>query len=180
MLRGLKFRTLARKSQWLALASLLTLSLSSIPAYGNDERRVAMHSQGFVYPVMAPRRSSGYGMRIHPIRRYSRLHRGIDLAAPIGSPIRAVKGGIVVFADPYAGYGNLVVLQHADKVTTHYAHCESLRVRPGQRVNAGQIIATVGNTGHSTGPHLHFELRVDGESIDPERVFPNLAEKAQG
>jgi murein DD-endopeptidase MepM/ murein hydrolase activator NlpD len=91
-----------------------------------------------------------------------------------------VKGGVVVFADPYAGYGNLVVLQHANKVTTHYAHCESIRVRPGQHVNAGQIIATVGNTGHSTGPHLHFELRVNGESIDPELVFPNLAEKAQG
>ncbi len=141
---------------------------------------VAMGPQGFVYPVMAPRRSSGYGMRVHPIRRFSRLHQGIDLAAPEGSPIRAVQAGVVVFADPYAGYGNLVVIQHQGRITTHYGHCQSLRVKPGQRVNAGQIIATVGNTGHSTGPHLHFELRKSGQSVDPENAFPNLAAKAQG
>lgn len=151
------------------------------PAYCSPPTSVPFFApQGFVYPVMAPRRSSGYGMRIHPIRRYSRLHQGIDLAAPESSPIRAVQGGTVVFADPYAGYGNLVVLRHANGVTTHYGHCHTLRVKPGQQVNAGQIIATVGNTGHSTGPHLHFELRVNGTSIDPERVFPDLAAQAEG
>lgn len=134
----------------------------------------------FVYPVMSPRRSSGFGMRIHPVRKYSKNHLGVDLAAPIDSPIRAVAGGIVVFADPYAGFGNLVVIKHNAHTTTHYGHCDKLKVHIGQKVSAGEIIATVGSTGLSTGPHLHFELRFDGKAVDPERYFPELATEAQG
>lgn len=134
----------------------------------------------FVYPVMGPRLSSGYGMRVHPIKRYSRKHQGVDLAAPLGSPIRAVSKGVVVFADPYAGYGKLIVIRHGSRVTTHYAHCDSIKVKIGQKISAGDIIGTVGNTGHSTGPHLHFEMRVDGTSIDPERFIPDLATSAAG
>ena len=130
--------------------------------------------QGFVYPVMGPRRSSGYGLRVHPIKHFSAMHQGVDLAAPSGSFIRAISGGTVVFADPYAGYGNLVVIKHNKHVTTHYGHCETIRVRAGQHINPGEIIATVGSTGHSTGPHLHFELRVDGESLDPDRKSTRL------
>ncbi len=94
--------------------------------------------------------------------------------------IRALSAGLVVFADPYAGFGNLVVIQHKNGVTTHYGHCSVLRVKPGQRVNPGQIIATVGSTGLSTGPHLHLEVRVNGEALDPLEVIPSLASEAEG
>ncbi len=139
-----------------------------------------MARQPFVFPVIGPRQSSGFGMRIHPIRRYSKMHKGVDLAAPIGSFIRAIQSGIVVFADPYAGYGNFVVIKHANGLTSHYAHCDEIKVRTGQRINAGEIIATIGNTGHSTGPHLHLEIRYNGEPLDPERIFPDLAAEAKG
>lgn len=135
----------------------------------------------FVYPLMSTRISSDYGMRIHPIRRFSKKHSGIDLAAPRGAPIRAVAGGTVVFADPHAGYGRLVVVSHqGGRMTTHYAHCHELRVKPGDRINAGQIIATVGSSGLSTAPHLHFEVRFGGMAVDPEKVIPGLAEGAEG
>jgi len=134
----------------------------------------------YVYPLMAPRVSSGFGLRIHPIRRFSRDHQGVDLAAPIGSPIRAISAGTIVFADPYQGYGKLVVIKHNHGITSHYAHCDKLRVNPGQRVKAGEIIAYVGSSGLSTGPHLHFEIRYNGRAINPETLIPGLASEAQG
>lgn len=134
----------------------------------------------FVYPLMSPRVSSAYGQRIHPIRRFSHKHSGVDLAAPQGTPIRAVATGRVVFSDPYAGYGKLIVLQHSKNTTTHYAHCFEIKVKPGQIVQAGQIIGTVGATGTATGPHLHLEVRINGVPHDPERFFPQLAGKAAG
>jgi len=139
-----------------------------------------MGRQTYVFPVMGPRRSSGFGMRIHPIQRYSKMHKGVDLAAPVGSYIRAIQSGIVVFADPYAGYGNLVVIKHENGLTSHYAHCDELKAHTGQRVAAGEIIGTIGSTGHSTGPHLHLEIRLNGEPVDPERLFPDLASEAEG
>ncbi len=134
----------------------------------------------YVYPVMSPRLTSAFGRRIHPIKRFSRQHQGIDLAAPIGSPIRAIASGTVVFADPYAGYGNLVVVKHGGGMTSHYAHCSSIKVRTGDRVRAGQIIAAVGSSGHSTGPHLHLEIRINGEAKNPESYIPGLADTAEG
>lgn len=137
-------------------------------------------SGSYVYPVMAPRLSSGYGMRVHPILRFSRTHQGIDLAAPLGSPVRAVADGVVVFADPYQGYGKLVLIKHARGMTSHYGHCDKIRVSPGQHVKAGEIVAYVGSSGMSTGPHLHFEIRFNGRAVDPERIIPGLASAAEG
>lgn len=134
----------------------------------------------FVYPVMAPKISSGYGMRVHPLLRFSRKHKGIDLAADEHAPIRAVAGGKVVFADPYAGYGNLIVLEHKKGVTTHYAHCAAISAKTGDTVQAGAIIGTIGSTGHSTGPHLHFEIRVNAIAYNPEVFIPDLADFAEG
>ena len=133
-----------------------------------------------VYPLMSPRVSSKFGSRKHPIFKVSRHHSGIDLAAPYGAPIRAVRDGVVVFADPYAGYGNLVVIRHEREFSSHYGHCETLRVTIGQKVSAGEIIATVGSTGNSTGPHLHFELRRDGKALNPEEYVPGLTAQAEG
>lgn len=153
----------------------LTLLLATGSAYASSEILAS-----FVYPLMSPRVSSAYGPRIHPIRRFSHKHSGVDLAAPQGTPIRAVATGRVVFSDPYAGYGRLIVIQHSPKVTTHYAHCFEMRVRPGQMVQAGQIIGTVGETGTATGPHLHLEVRINGVPHNPEHYFPQLAGKAAG
>ena len=158
----------------------LLLLAGTIALIGLPQQASTPLPTSFVYPVMAPRLSSNFGWRVHPIRRFGHNHSGIDLAAPIGSPIRAVSAGTVVFADPYAGYGNLVVIQHNDQITSHYGHCHELTVRTGQRVRAGEIIAYVGNTGRSTGPHLHLEVRRNGEPLNPESVIPGLATEAQG
>jgi murein DD-endopeptidase MepM/ murein hydrolase activator NlpD len=85
-----------------------------------------------------------------------------------------------MFADPYAGYGKLVVLQHSNGLTSHYGHCAKLSVQPGAHVRAGDIIGTVGSTGISTGPHLHFELRKDGSTLNPEKLLPGLADGSEG
>ena len=104
--------------------------------------------------------------------RWGRMHAGIDLAGPYGSPVRAVTAGIVVEAGEESGYGNIVKIRHADGVETYYAHLSSILVAGGP-VAAGQVIALEGNTGHSTGPHLHFEVHINDVAIDP---VPWLAE----
>jgi len=135
---------------------------------------------GLVYPLMGTRISSDFGLRKHPVLKKVRHHGGIDLAAPHSAPIRAVKEGTVVFADPYGGYGKLVVIAHPDGLTTHYGHCDSISVRTGQHIRAGQVLGTVGSTGRVTGPHLHFEIRRNGTPVDPETMIPDLAGSAEG
>lgn len=134
----------------------------------------------FVYPVMGPRISSDFGVRKHPIQQARRHHEGIDLAAPVGAPIRSIADGQVLYADPHGGYGKYIAIRHPNGITSHYGHCNSIEVVPGRTVTAGQIIGTVGNSGASTGPHLHFEIRRDGEAQDPESFLPGLAEEAAG
>jgi murein DD-endopeptidase MepM/ murein hydrolase activator NlpD len=114
------------------------------------------------YPI-----SSGYGLRFHPILGYARLHSGIDFAAPPGAPIRAAADGEVIWASWRGGYGRCIILLHGDGVATLYAHCSDTVVRPGQQVKRGQWIGNVGTTGLSTGPHLHFEIRVNGHPVNP-------------
>jgi murein DD-endopeptidase MepM/ murein hydrolase activator NlpD len=153
-------------------------SAQAIPLASQIQQLTTSH---FVYPVMGPRTSSDFGIRRHPIRRKVRRHHdGIDLAAPVGSTIRSIASGDVVFADPHGGYGNLIVIRHRNGLTSHYGHCDQSLVRIGQKVRAGDVIGTVGSTGHSTGPHLHFEIRKDGEPQHPERYLPGLDLPAQG
>jgi murein DD-endopeptidase MepM/ murein hydrolase activator NlpD len=121
--------------------------------------------------------TSGFGDRLDPIDGTRRSHHGLDLGSPSGSRIKAAAAGRVVFAGERGGYGNLVVVDHGDGTKTRYAHCRAIGVEVGQAVEAGEPIAEVGNTGRSTGPHLHFELRRDDEAVDPtewlrEHVFP--------
>lgn len=99
--------------------------------------------------------------------RWGRMHTGIDLAAPYGSPVRAVTEGVVIEAGRESGYGNIVKLQHSDGTVTYYAHNSRLLVSVGERVDAGETIAREGNTGRSTGPHVHFEVRIDGNPVNP-------------
>jgi murein DD-endopeptidase MepM/ murein hydrolase activator NlpD len=99
--------------------------------------------------------------------RWGTEHEGIDIGAASGAPVRAAADGVVRRASWYGGYGNAVIIDHGDGVQTLYGHNSSLDVQPGQRVSAGEVIAKVGSTGDSTGPHLHFEVEVDGRKVDP-------------
>lgn len=111
--------------------------------------------------------TSPYGWRIHPILGYEKFHTGVDFGADYGTPIYAAQAGTVMWADWYGGYGNTIVIDHGNGIATLYAHLQSFYVQAGDRVEKGQVIGEVGSTGFSTGPHLHFELRVQGEPIDP-------------
>jgi murein DD-endopeptidase MepM/ murein hydrolase activator NlpD len=118
-------------------------------------------------PLEFTRMSSGYGIRVHPITNDKRAHKGIDYAAPTGTPIRTVGDGVVEFAGAQRGYGNVIEIKHRDGKSTLFAHLSRIGVKKGQKVEQGEIIGAVGSTGFSTGPHLHFEFRVDGEHRDP-------------
>lgn len=112
-----------------------------------------------------------YGYRVHPISGQWRLHTGIDFGAAYGTPIYACRGGTVVRASWYGGYGNAIILDHGGGMTTLYAHQSSFAVSEGQRVTAGQLIGFVGSTGNSTGAHLHFEVMIHGSTVDPARGY---------
>ncbi len=120
------------------------------------------------------RLTSRFGERSDPFERTRRFHHGVDIAAPRGASIRAVEGGVVTAAGRRSGYGNVVIVKHPDGLETLYAHCDTVDVKVGQRVDADQTIATVGDTGRATGPHLHFEVRKDGQAVDPRLVYPDL------
>lgn len=114
--------------------------------------------------------SSGFGSRIHPIFGERRFHAGIDIPMPEGTPVRAAGEGVVVFAGHQRGYGNVVVVEHADGYTTRYAHNSKLKVEEGDAVTADTVLAESGSSGWTTGPHLHFEVRKAGEAVDPTTV----------
>ena len=116
--------------------------------------------------------TSAFGMREHPILGVVRMHNGIDIAAAQGTEVEAALPGTVVFSGKRGGYGNTIMIEHSNGLTTMYAHCASLSVQKGDVVRQGESIATVGSTGLSTGPHLHFEVRREGAAIDPQKVFP--------
>lgn len=111
--------------------------------------------------------TSYFGYRIHPIYGYSKLHTGLDIGASYGASIVAANSGTVIMAGWYGGYGNCVIIDHGGGITTLYGHNSSLSVSYGQTVSRGQHIANAGSTGNSTGPHCHFEVRVNGNYVDP-------------
>ncbi len=121
---------------------------------------------GFIRPVNGPI-VSGFGMRYHPILKVNRMHNGVDIAAPHGTPIKAAADGEVIFAGYRRGYGNTLIIDHGGGVATLYAHCSALAVGEGTMVRQGQVIGYVGATGLATGPHLHFEVRRNGEPVNP-------------
>ena len=122
-------------------------------------------------PVAYSRKTSGMGMRLHPIFQTLQKHNGVDYAAPSGTPTYTVGDGVVDFAGVQGGYGNMVIVRHANGHSTVYAHLSRIQVRKGQSVTQGQVIGNVGSTGWSTGPHLHFEFRINGVYTDPQRVI---------
>jgi len=118
--------------------------------------------------------TSTYGMRQHPLTRERQLHEGLDIAAPVGTPFRAARSGTVVFSGFLGGYGNAIVLEHADGYRTLYGHAAKLLVSRGETVEAEQVIGIVGSTGKSTGPHLHFELQRGLRREDPSEFLTSL------
>ena len=139
-------------------------------ANGENERR------GFMGMPTQGRITSNFGYRTHPVLRFIRLHRGMDIGAPHGAPIYAVRDGTVQAAGRAGGYGNLVKLAHAGGIGTGYGHMSRIAVRPGQSVRQGQVIGYVGSTGMSTGPHLHWEVWKNGRAINPRSIsFTSVA-----
>lgn len=128
--------------------------------------RAARASGKMVYPSQGVI-TSHFGSRYHPVLGYSRFHAGTDFGAATGEPIQAAETGIVIFAGWYGGYGNAVILDHGGGMTTLYGHASRLYVSEGETVKKGDAIAAIGSTGLSTGPHLHFEVRRNGEPVDP-------------
>ena len=120
-----------------------------------------------IYPVNVPYRSSSYGWRQDPFRGVRAFHSGLDFSAAHGEPIIATAGGIVVEASHGRNYGKFITIKHGDGLETRYAHASKLFVKKGDLVNKRDVIALVGNTGRSTGPHLHYEIRLKGRPLDP-------------
>ena len=118
-------------------------------------------------PMEFSRITSGFKMRFHPILQTMRAHQGVDYGAPTGTAVRSVGDGVVAFAGVQNGYGNMVILKHRNQDSTVYAHLSRINVRKGSNVSQGQTIGAVGSTGWATGPHLHFEFRVNGVYRDP-------------
>ena len=129
---------------------------------GDSLRRAFLAS-----PMPYSRRTSGFGMREHPIFHTQRAHLGVDYAAPTGTPVISVADGVVVESGFSGGFGNMVVVQHNARQSTVYAHLSKIAVRKGQAIKQGDNLGAVGATGWATGPHLHFEFRINGRHVDP-------------
>lgn len=144
--------------------------LSSAPVkslLGRKYPKLPAYKGAYRWPLSAGVVSSEFG------RRWNKAHEGLDIAADEGEPVLAAAAGKVLYADSrMRGYGNVVVLRHDSEMTTLYAHNQSLKVRLGDTVKQGQLIALLGSTGHSTGPHVHFEMRRSNVALDPRRLLP--------
>jgi len=143
-----------------------TAKLTTTPIKTAEVTRI--HKKGSIHLPVTGKVVSEFGIRNKV------LHNGIDITAPIGEPIYAALDGKVVFVGVQRGYGNVVVLEHDNYVMTVYAHNERHLIRLGDNVKKGQPIATVGQTGNASGPHLHFEYRIKGKAINPREVLPDF------
>ncbi|NKB19192.1 MAG: peptidoglycan DD-metalloendopeptidase family protein [Alphaproteobacteria bacterium] len=147
-----------------------------------DERGRSAQKALMKTPINGARLSSRYGRRRHPILGYTRMHRGVDFAAPRGTPIYAAGNGTVSYAGRKGGYGKYIRIRHNGRYSTAYAHLKSFKrgIRRGRRVTQGQVIGYVGSTGRSTGPHLHYEVHVNGRQANPLRLKLPSGRKLKG
>ncbi len=122
---------------------------------------------GFASPLNRGRRTSGFGNRIDPIDKTIKFHTGIDIACPVGSKVFASRSGKVIFTGFRGNYGLLVVIEHSHKYQSYYGHLSKIKTKIGASVKRGEVIALSGNTGRTTGPHLHFEVRKKSRAINP-------------
>jgi hypothetical protein len=170
-----------RKNKWRYLGIIPMLALMTILFHtpASDSRAILPASGSFFLNDGIPTRfplpeeykgkiSWGFNQEaINPISKKEMVHKGIDVPAPTGTPVYAAGGGVVLKAESLEGWGKLIVLEHAEGYTTYYAHLDEFVVEAGAKVAVGQLIGKVGNTGQSTGPHLHYEVRLKGEHLNP-------------
>ena len=155
----------------------LTLDIEKHEEYYNNLEAIYLKQSVFkdtlpnVSPVNVPFNSSSYGWRVDPFLGVRAFHEGLDFSADVGQPIKATAAGIVIAAEVTPEYGNVVRISHGSGLETRYAHASKLLVKEGDRIKKNQVIALVGNTGRSTGPHLHYEIRMNGESLDPRKYL---------
>lgn len=153
-------------------------SLSALESWFMDQR-VRRSLLPTVSPMATAANGSGFGLRLDPIAKVRALHEGIDFVAEPGTPVMAAAGGVVAVAELHPQYGNLIEVDHGNGFSTRYAHLSRCLVKPGQIVRRGQVLAASGNTGRSTGPHLHFEVRYRGVAQDPARFLHHNAAPTQ-
>ncbi len=162
------FSSLAPKGRKIEIyGHMIGSHLEYFDGNGNSVRKSLLRT-----PVNGARISSGFGFRKHPILGYSKLHKGIDFAAPMGTPIFAAGNGTITFMSPHGGYGNFVTIKHNADYQTQYGHASKFnkKLRIGSKVKQGEVVAYVGSTGRSTGPHLHYEIVYRGNAINPASV----------
>lgn len=157
----------------LGISTLLQRSLPAAAEQAELRPVQALRTQryrrkGGQMPVEGGRITSRFGKRSDPFHKKERFHRGLDIAAPQGTPIRPIKPGKVTFAGERGMLGNAVFVEHSDGTKSVYGHCHELNVQPGDRVGMNTVIGTVGSTGRSTGPHVHLAVIRDGEMVNPE------------
>ncbi len=152
-------------------------------AGGSDEgsrqlpQSVSTNTYVLTTSISAPTKgtvTSPFGWRVHPITGNLGFHTGIDIANIKGTPITAAFSGTIYECGKNEAYGNYIIMRHSDGLYTFYGHCESLKATEGMNIRSGEIIAYMGSTGYSTGPHLHFEIRIDGKRVDPAYVLKGI------
>jgi hypothetical protein len=161
-----------------ALCGLLLIAAAGCTS--GPEPRPLMTETLFLMPVDRARLSSGYGVRYHPILKRRQTHRGIDWAAPRGTPVRAAGDGVVIAAGRFGAYGEYLRIDHGGAIATAYAHLERYApgLHTGRAVRQGELLGRVGSTGRATGPHLHYEVLVAGRQIDPLAFPPAVVARA--
>jgi murein DD-endopeptidase MepM/ murein hydrolase activator NlpD len=148
-----------------------------------DTLDLALEGIPQVMPTDGGMITSGFGYRRDPITRSGAMHAGLDFRGPMGAPIRAAADGKVSFVGRRSGYGNVIEIRHGNGLMTRYAHMSKFKARVGQTVAAGDVIGAIGNTGRSTGPHLHFEVRINDRAVNPRpflETAPDVLEEARG
>ena len=156
-----------KASKWAAIEAAAEQKKQAIIAAGSSAFGALPSGGGqLLWPAAGPV-TSGYGYRTHPIFGDQRMHTGIDIGAPYGAPVVTSDGGSVLFAGVMSGYGNVIVVDHGGGLSTTYNHLSAFLVSSGQSVGRGSQIGSVGCSGYCTGPHLHFEVRVNGSPVDP-------------
>ncbi|MCC6926568.1 M23 family metallopeptidase [Novosphingobium sp.] len=157
----------------LAPATSAAVVVSAAPTY--RPTTVSIPSR---MPVEGAALTSGYGMRFHPVLGGRRAHKGVDLAQPTGTPIYATADGVISKAEWFSSYGLYIAMEHGGNIQTRYGHLSRLNVAAGQKVRKGDLIGYVGSTGRSTGPHLHYEVRIGGVAVNPVPYMQGASQPA--
>lgn len=173
-----EFRNLFSSWKSLDASGRAPLAGGSVTAQVRNPGKVSIPS---LMPVDGVRLTSDFGMRYHPVLGGRRAHKGVDLAGPVGAPVRATADGVVSRADWFSSYGLYISVEHGGEIQTRYGHLSRLNVAAGQMVKKGDVIGYVGSTGRSTGPHLHYEVRIAGAAVNPAPYMQGtLLADAQG